>query len=91
MEGCLGVLLSFSEDDPENILRTHERLSPYLPSGAIPVADDGGGDFVCLDYSGGGSPRIGYWHHGDRSLVPLASSFGACIGSLKPVSDFEHR
>jgi cell wall assembly regulator SMI1 len=46
MESCLAVLLSFSDDDVENIVETHRRLLPFLPQGVTPIADDGGGDFV---------------------------------------------
>lgn len=82
MESCVGVLLSFSEDDPENILDTYERLRPFLPTGAVPIVDDGGGDFVCLDYSPGPVPTIGYWHHGADALVSLARDFTAFLGML---------
>ncbi|HPS80001.1 MAG TPA: SMI1/KNR4 family protein [Thermoanaerobaculaceae bacterium] len=82
MESCLGVLLSFSQDDPENIFEAYESLRASLPGGAIPIADDGGGDFVCLDYGHGSPPSIGYWHHGENSLVPLASSFSGFLSML---------
>lgn len=78
----IGVLLSFAEDDSENILKTYRLLSPFLPKGAIPVSDDGGGDFVCLDYSSGGSPTVGYWNHGESELVPLAPSFSEFLDLL---------
>jgi hypothetical protein len=82
MESCVGVLLSFSEDDPESIFATHERMHSFLPRGAVPIADDGGGDFICLDYSHGTPASIGYWHHGADSLVRLAPSFTAFLGML---------
>jgi hypothetical protein len=82
MESCIGILLSYSSDDPENIFTAYESLKPSLPAGAIPVADDGGGDFVCLDYSRGSPPTIGYWHHGESSLVTLAASFTDFINML---------
>jgi len=88
MESCIGTLLSFAEDDNENVIRTHTRLAAFLPEGAVPVADDGGGDFVCLDYSGGPSPTIGYWHHGESKLIPLASSFSEFLDMLYEESSY---
>jgi cell wall assembly regulator SMI1 len=82
MESCLAVLLSFSEDDIENIVETHRRLQPYLPTGVIPIADDGGGDFVCLQYATQARPSVVYWHHGDRSVTPLSDSFSGFLGML---------
>lgn len=82
MESCIGVLLSYSDDDPESIFAAFESLKPSLPEGVVPISDDGGGDFVCLDFSRGSPPRVGYWHHGEDSLVPLAPTFSAFIGML---------
>jgi hypothetical protein len=82
MESCVGILLSFSEDDPESIVAAYERMRSLLPAGAIPIADDGGGDFVCLDYSRRTLPTIGYWHHGAGSLVSLAPNFRAFLEML---------
>jgi len=89
MESGVGVLLSFTKDDENNyIVKTYKLLSPFLPQGAIPVVDDGGGDFVCLDYSHGWPPSVGYWHHGDRSLVPLAASFSEFLDMLHEGAPF---
>jgi hypothetical protein len=82
MESSLAVLLSFSDDDVENIVETHRRLLPFLPQGVIPIADDGGGDFVCLQYAGQAQPSVVYWHHGDRSVVPLSESFSGFLDML---------
>lgn len=82
MESCIGVLLSYSEGDPENIFAAYARLRDSLPAGAVPIADDGGGDFVCLDYSRGEAPTIGYWHHGESGLLLLAPSFEAFLDML---------
>ena len=87
MESCVGVLLSFTADDPESIFAAHDRMRAFLPPGALPIADDGGGDFVCLNYSGKTPPTIGYWHHGAGRLVPLAPSFTALLGMLYGASN----
>jgi hypothetical protein len=82
MESCVGVLLSFAADDPESIFAVYESMRSFLPLGAVPIADDGGGDFVCLDYSSGTTPTIGYWHHGEDSLVSVAPNFTAFLEML---------
>lgn len=82
MESSLAILLSFSDDDPENIVETHHRLLPFLPVGVIPIADDGGGDFVCLQYGGQAEPSVVYWHHRERSVVPLSESFAGFLDIL---------
>jgi len=82
MESCIGVLLSLSEDDDESVLETYARLSKYLPDNAVPIADDGGGDFVCLDFSAGERPTVGYWPHGEQKLIPLANTFSEFLDLL---------
>jgi cell wall assembly regulator SMI1 len=84
---CVGILLSFVPNHDEGIVKTYKLLAPFLPQGAIPISDDGGGDFVCLDYSKGGAPTIGYWHHGETRLVPLAKTFSDFLNMLHHESE----
>lgn len=86
MEGCVGVLLSPAPDDPEGLFDALGNMSESLLRGALPIADDGGGDFVCLDYGAGQKPTIGYWHRGAGSLVHLATSFGGFLAMLSDPS-----
>jgi hypothetical protein len=64
-----------------------------LPPEIIPIAENGGGDFVCLDYrrdSSRSNPTIVYWHHevgGTEGLTPLADSFSELLDSLQPEDD----
>ena len=84
MGSCLGVLLSFTEGDSENILETYNDLRVQLPSRTIPFADDGGGDFMCFSYKAGTTaPTVVYWPHGEADLIPLASSFTDFIDMLR--------
>ena len=79
----VGVLLTIDPYAPENLFATlsHLAADKQLPPGVIPIADDGGGDMVCLDYRAtptGATPSIVYWSHeleGDEALTPLASTF----------------
>lgn len=82
MESCVGVLLSFSGDDPESILATYERMRSFLPRERCRSPTMVEGTSSALDYSGGTPPSIGYWHHGADSLIRLAPSFTAFLGML---------
>ena len=51
-------------------------MGPHKNEKVIPIADDGGGDFVCLDYRDGGTdPAVCYFQHELGELTPLAASF----------------
>jgi len=82
MESSLAVLLSFSDDDVENIVETHRRLLPFLPQRVIPIADDAGGDFVCFQDAGQAQRSVVYWHHRERSVVALSESFAGVTDML---------
>lgn len=90
--GRLGLLLTLDPRAPEGLFRALQVLSSEhgLPPEIVPIADDGGGDFVCLDYRDDptrSSPRIVYWHHelqGVDGLMPLAESFSELLAKLRP-------
>lgn len=83
MGSCLGVLLSFTEEDNENIVETYRSLRPHLPIRTVPFADDGGGDFMCFRYSEGiAYPTVVYWPHGEADVITLADSFSEFIDML---------
>lgn len=86
MSSGVAQMLSFDWSDEENILATFNRLKDQLPSGVIPIADDGTGDFVCLDFRSHERPRITYWHHereGEEALSVLAEDFDSFMEMLK--------
>jgi SMI1-KNR4 cell-wall len=88
MGSCLGVLLSFAPNKAENILDIYRMLAEQLPAGLIPFAEDGGGDFMCFDYSnkdGADTPRVVYWHHEGlpgNDVSPLSPSFSTFLDML---------
>jgi cell wall assembly regulator SMI1 len=82
---CVGVLLTADPRDAENILAMHSGMGPYKDGPVIPIIDDGGGDFVCLDYRGKGAreaPRIVYFEHELGELHGLAATFADFCSSL---------
>lgn len=75
---CVGVLLSADPADPESIAATYEGLGDSADPKLIPIIDDGGGDFVCLDYRVGRAvPRIAYFRSEVAKVEELAESFEA--------------
>lgn len=85
---CLAVLLSFSCDDPENILKTCGCLMDQLPNGLIPFATDGGGDYMCFDFNAlnaEGTPTVVYWHRAglaENEFTKLSKDFSGFLESL---------
>jgi hypothetical protein len=81
------MLLSFNSNKKENILDVHNNLKHQLPKGIIPIADDGGGDFICFDFrSSETSPKVVYWHHEkkkEKSITYLCETFTDFIDMLK--------
>ncbi len=81
----IGPLLSLRTDRAENLFVVLTWLSDQLPENVIPIADDGGGNFLSLDYRGGSEPRVVFWDHerdGEDAVIPLAASFSAFLAML---------
>lgn len=84
----VGILLSLDPHDPNGVWGVLGRLGvdAQLPAGLVPVAEDGGGDFICLDYRGGPERlAVVYWSHevgGEAGVVPVAETFGDFLSLL---------
>jgi hypothetical protein len=78
---CFAVLLSLDWRRPENVWSVLSSLAVdgQLPLGLFPIAEDGGGDFICLDFRDDlAAPSVVYWSHevsGDEGVVRVAGSF----------------
>jgi hypothetical protein len=88
MTSCLAVLLSFTPDRSENILRTNALLRDQLAPGLICIGEDGGGDFICFDYGANnvdkdGLPAVVYWHHETDEISFLNASFTGFLEMLR--------
>lgn len=84
----INCFLSFSHDDTPNVASVLEMLNARLPDGLIPIAEDHGGNYVCLRYtSKTNSPHVVLWLHEEadpkRAIVPIASSFTELIEGLR--------
>jgi len=78
----VGLLLSLNVSEDENVVGTAQLLDVQgkLPAGLVPIIDDGGGNFVCLDYRAGG-PKVAFLTTGGE-VRPVAESFGEFLGML---------
>jgi cell wall assembly regulator SMI1 len=73
-----GGMLNFDGQSGESVLGTLRDLDGQLPSGVIPIIKTGSGDYVCLDYRGGGDATVVYFAHekvGDESLIAVSRTF----------------
>lgn len=87
----MGGLVSLGPpDDHDSVLACAEELHDNygVSRQLIPIALDGGGDFMCLDYRESESePKIVYWSYGaipDVAIAYIADSFTSFLAMLKP-------
>lgn len=88
--GSLGVLLSLDPYARENVFDAIHGLSldDQLPRWVIPIAADGGGNYLCLDYrteAGRANPKVVFWFHevgGEEGIMPVAETFSGLLGIL---------
>lgn len=64
----VGEFFTLTPEDDRNILRWMERTD-FFPSGLVPIAGDGGGNYICFDFrSDTSNPPVVFWHSGRRGL-----------------------
>lgn len=66
----------------------YDMVGDVLPPGAVPFAEDWGGDLYCLMLSGSHSGQVVYWSHerdeDDMRVEPVAVSIASFFASLVP-------
>ena len=83
------MLLSLDWRRPENVWTVLGNLAidGQLPERLFPIAEDGGGDLLCLDFRGGSAaPPVVYWSHevgGAEGVVPVADGFTQLVSLLE--------
>ena len=85
---CVGVLLSLDPRRSENVFEAIASLAidEQIPEEVVPIAQDGGGNMICLDYRAGDEPAVVYWQHeldGEEAFVPIEASFDAFLEILE--------
>jgi hypothetical protein len=85
----VAVLLSLDPRHDDNVFECLKNLSvdDQLPTGLLPIIDDGGGDLICLDYRvAGPDPPVVYWAHelgGGDAVVAVSPSFRTFLELLE--------
>lgn len=84
--GSIGNWLSLSPWESESLWSMLASWGEHeLPRSVVPIAADGGGNLVCLDYRVSEVPQIVLWFHelaGENGLMVVASSFTEFLESL---------
>jgi hypothetical protein len=86
---CLAVLFSLDWRRPSNVWTVLADLTidAQLPDKLFPIAEDGGGDLLCLDFrSGTEPPPVVYWSHevgGEEGVYSVADSFSELLTLLR--------
>lgn len=62
-----GEFFNLHHDDDRNLVRWMKRTE-FFPTHLLPIAGDGGGNYVCLDYRSASDPTIVFWHSGRRGM-----------------------
>jgi hypothetical protein len=86
----LSSLFNFYLEAEYNIVEVNLNPPEFFNEGLIAIGEDGGGDFICLNYfekNGRDEPTVAYWSHEvsdpNKAVVKLADSFEEFLGMLK--------
>lgn len=76
-------LLSFNEEDRDNIWSTYENIKDRLPDQLVPILSDPFGNYICFDFDPLlKEPRIIFWDHETSEIEKITKSFPEFIDSL---------
>ena len=80
--------LAPATNDFSNINVVWSAIEDRLSPGMFPVAENGLGDYICMDHSNGGIPSVVLWFHetseeGRPHVEEIASTFEEFINGLK--------
>ena len=88
--------ISFNPERSDNILRTFFMFPEFFPKKLVPIMENGGGDYVCFDYSidcfQDKDPPVGFWLHeyeDGKNIVDLAINFETFLNNLKSENEIE--
>jgi hypothetical protein len=90
--GCIQCFFGFKKKiDVDNLSSNYDLYVGGLPHGIVPIAGNGGGDYVCLDLRNN-QERVAFWDKRhfwgtgewrESDLYDIASSFEDFLSSLK--------
>ncbi len=78
-EVIFGSLLSFNEEDTNNIVSVYNDIKQVLPRGTVPFAADPFGNYICFTYQDKvEEPVITFWDHEAALMTPDRSISYVC-------------
>jgi hypothetical protein len=90
-EGGIQCFFGFLKElEVDTINWNYDLYAGGFPHGIVPIAGNGGGDYVCLDLRNGGE-RVAFWNKRhfwgtgewrEKDLYPIADSFEQFLASL---------
>lgn len=90
---CVNRFFGFRDDNDCDLEKIYVNSADYIPPGFLPIAEDSGGNMLCLDVSGSQPGSILFWDHesphGDDPLHlhALAAGIEALLEKLLPYSE----
>lgn len=85
--GSIGLWLSPLPWERNSLWSTVSTWEEHeLPESIVPIAEDGGGNLLCLDYRGSKGPSVVFWFHelvGEDGLREVAPCFEAFMSTLR--------
>ncbi len=89
----IGLVLSLLPHSRNSVYRVMAAWEEHeLPAQLIPVAEDGGGNYLCLDYRNGEEPEVVFYFHeltGDDGIIFVCPTFAGFIARLVQPDDDE--
>lgn len=73
------ALLSFNQEDTENIYKVIEYFKKEFNGTIVPIATESSGDYFCIDITTG---SIVYWDQETTALTFISKNFNEFINSL---------
>ena len=91
-EHCsVGLILSLLPHSRDSIYGAMSNWDEHeLSASVIPIAEDGGGNYLCLDYRAGASPRVVFYYHelpGDDGLMHVCDTFNELLSRAVAPTD----
>lgn len=78
------------EESTENVMYNYSHYSKVISEMILPIANDGGGNLICIDLKYTNKGRILLWIHDSpkQKLISIANSFEEFVGMLHINPDY---
>lgn len=76
-DSIIRYFFAFSDDYNESIKHNHEiyTLADRVPKNILPIAEDPGGNIVCLSLAGDDVGKVYFWDHEQEGLTEASSTY----------------